>query len=334
MFTSIHIQGLRGIREGKLEGLARLTVLMGPSGCGKSTVLEALLLAASNRPPEALGRLISRRMGLRGGARYLFWARGDQSDSVAQISIESDRDAARLLQLIDVTSKEGRSSRPTGAELKVRMRVGSNWFENMSFSTRPDNTVSVVSESPGIPPLGMVRLIGNHSLGDLHDVYSESLDRGELDAALALFREVNPSMLDIRIATDDGTPVLKVRYPDGAVPVAAEGDGFASMVRMALELSGRSAGCFLLEDPDSHQHIAAMARSARVICAAVKAGAQIVLSTHSLELLDLLLDHAGEEGLKQLALFQLQLTNGDLRARRLDGEEIRFARATIEKDLR
>lgn len=57
MITSIEIQGLRGIRGGKIEGLAPVTVLIGPNGCGKTTVLEALgvACAGSSSAPTTTG---------------------------------------------------------------------------------------------------------------------------------------------------------------------------------------------------------------------------------------------------------------------------------------
>ncbi len=42
MVRSIYITRLRGIRDGKLENIAPLTVMVGPNGCGKSTILDAI----------------------------------------------------------------------------------------------------------------------------------------------------------------------------------------------------------------------------------------------------------------------------------------------------
>ena len=53
MITSVSIENLRGIREGRLDGLAPLTVLVGPNGSGKSTVLDALLIGGAGAPRRA-----------------------------------------------------------------------------------------------------------------------------------------------------------------------------------------------------------------------------------------------------------------------------------------
>jgi hypothetical protein len=87
VITSLHVQGLRGIREGRLGDLPSLAILMGPNGCGKSTVLEALLLGASNDVADAVGRCVARRLELPSGSAFLFANRGDPPKRSALIEI-------------------------------------------------------------------------------------------------------------------------------------------------------------------------------------------------------------------------------------------------------
>jgi predicted ATPase len=61
VITAIEIEGLRGIRQGALQGLAPLTVLTGPISSGKSTVLEALSVVAAPQPFLQLQDLTRRR---------------------------------------------------------------------------------------------------------------------------------------------------------------------------------------------------------------------------------------------------------------------------------
>ncbi len=79
MITSIEIENLRGIRAGRLNGLAPLTILTGPNGCGKSTVLDALLIATSPSPAEAVGQAIQRHPVVPSGASWLFSTSADNA---------------------------------------------------------------------------------------------------------------------------------------------------------------------------------------------------------------------------------------------------------------
>ena len=67
---------------------------------------------------------------------------------------------------------------------------------------------------------------------------------------------------------------------------------------------------------------------------AVRREIQVVLTTHSLELIDALLAESTEQDLAQFSLYRLQLQDGNLKSSRLAGPEIAFARTTIEDDLR
>jgi AAA15 family ATPase/GTPase len=71
VITSIEISGLRGIREGKLDDLTPLVILVGPNGCGKSTVLDALLVGANENLQEAADVAFRRHVGLKDSARWL-----------------------------------------------------------------------------------------------------------------------------------------------------------------------------------------------------------------------------------------------------------------------
>lgn len=120
------------------------------------------------------------------------------------------------------------------------------------------------------------------------------------------------------------------------MPAGVEGEGVLAFLRLALELAGPSEGLVLLEEPETFQHPASLVRSARAMVAAVRRGMQLVLTTHSLELVDRLLDEAQARGLPtgQLALFNLRLDAGTLLSSRFDGESVLDGRRILDQDLR
>ena len=145
--------------------------------------------------------------------------------------------------------------------------------------------------------------------------------------------EIIPGATSIEILTEQNEPVLNVVYPDGAIPVAFAGDGIHALLRLLFELAACSGGLFLSEEPEAHQHPGAIRQSIRAILAAVR-DVQVVLTTHSLELIDILLAEAKPDDLEKLSLFRLKLQDGALASSRLAGKDVAFARNQIQDDLR
>ncbi|MCX6382733.1 MAG: AAA family ATPase, partial [Armatimonadetes bacterium] len=81
MITSVKIERLRGIKEGELNNLTPLTVLVGGNGSGKSTVLEALYIGANGSPYDAICYVLKRRIGLPNGIPWIMWKRGFEGET-------------------------------------------------------------------------------------------------------------------------------------------------------------------------------------------------------------------------------------------------------------
>ncbi|MFH1921346.1 MAG: AAA family ATPase, partial [Planctomycetota bacterium] len=181
-----------------------------------------------------------------------------------------------------------------------------------------------------------VSLLESHSdtIVPLHQLYSESSRRGRRDETKGLIAELLPGVEDLEILTEGHLPVLYFVYKDGAVPAALAGDGIFALVQLALELAACGGGLMLLEEPEVHQHPGAIRQTMRAILAAVRRDIQVVLTTHSLELIDALLAESSEEDVERLSLYRLQLENGLLISHRIPGSEVEFSRTEVEKDLR
>jgi AAA15 family ATPase/GTPase len=132
----------------------------------------------------------------------------------------------------------------------------------------------------------------------------------------------------------DGKTALYIEYSDRAVPVGMAGDGVQSAVQVLLELARLpEGGLGLVEEPEAFQHPSALRSTAAVLVATARRGVQVVLTTHSLELIDDLIDEAGGD-LELVVVFNLALIDGELRSSRVAGEQARSARQDTEIDLR
>ncbi len=299
MIQSVEIKNLRGIREGKLDGLTALTILVGPNGCGKSTILDALFLVSSALSEEPARTICSRHGVLAKWPRWFFWRAEPHGDLTIH------------------------ATQPAGGNRLLRMA--------------PADTISFFYErGSGFQP-GPVRLVdfasADHAL-PLHQVYTRAIQRGCRQELTRIVTEIIPGATSIEILTEQNEPVLNVVYPDGAIPVAFAGDGIHALLRLLFELAACSGGLFLSEEPEAHQHPGAIRQSIRAILAAVRRDVQVVLTTHSLELIDILLAEAKPDDLEKLSLFRLKLQDGALASSRLAGKDVAFARNQIQDDLR
>jgi energy-coupling factor transporter ATP-binding protein EcfA2 len=360
MVKSIHVTRLRGVREGTLEAIAPLTVLVGPNGCGKSTILDAIHIGAGSRPLDAVGHAVTRRRGVRDGGPWLLWRKGRDGD--AFIVAIADGGHARASKL-EVTEAQGsgpayaycewRTASPGDGSVRDSWIANRFWREGDSEAHRSKrDRVALPSGEPyrcgaltdTMAGVGEVRLVEPSSHSDarpLHRLYQEATTAGRRRHATDLVRRVIPDLQHLEVLTEPGpdpgqdVPLLHMVFPTHSVPVALAGDGAVALIRAALELGSAKDGTVLLEEPEAHQHPGAIVETAVAIHAAVAQGTQVVLSTHSLDVLDALLSQAPAGfAFDRLAVYRLALHDGTLKTQRLDGSDVQFHRERIGDDLR
>jgi predicted ATPase len=169
----------------------------------------------------------------------------------------------------------------------------------------------------------------------LHRLYTKTVEQGRREQVRSIVSEVIPGVNDLQILTEGDTPIVYLVYDDYGLPAALSGDGLQSLLRLSLELASRPAGLVLLEEPEVHQHPKSIQLTARAIYAAIRRSIQVILTTHSLELIDALVNEAkSDEELENLSVYRFKLNDGILQTSRIAGTDVAFARNQIEDDLR
>jgi predicted ATPase len=327
VIRSVEIKGLRGIREGTLTDLSPLVVLVGPNGSGKSTVIEAILIAAT--PTTA--QVVRRHEAGGSGPRWLLWKAGGRE--ATEIALTTDAGVSRKCELrLD-------RGRPDNETL-INFSVVENGVVRGQGNLLGLKNKYQSHYSPGfiaLENMSEVHLVEAYPTGfqrPLHELYTKAVQNGRRKEAIEIISEVFPGVSNVEILTEYGEPILHFVFPNYSVPATLAGDGIQSLLRLSLELAASGGGMALLEEPEVHQHPGAIRQSARAILAAVRRQIQVMLTTHSLELIDALLAESSDEDLARLSLYRLQLEDGALKSSRLPGPDIAFARAEIEDDLR
>ena len=144
-----------------------------------------------------------------------------------------------------------------------------------------------------------------------------------------------PGACNVEVTSDQGTPILEILYKDHSVPLTLSGDGIKTLVRLILELISCPNGVVLVEEPELHQHPAALLQSAKAIWAAIRRNIQVILTTHSLELIDALMSEPKDDTeLEKLTVYRLRLDEGCLKSSHTEGGDVAFLRGTFGDDLR
>lgn len=169
----------------------------------------------------------------------------------------------------------------------------------------------------------------------LNTAYSEAVRQGRKREVMTLLRDLIPDVESIEILTEnDDTPALYITKATHSVPVSLSGDGVQSFLQLALGLAAQAGGLVLVEEPEVYQHPRAIQQTAAALLASIRRDVQVVVTTHSLELIDYVLDAATDTDLDRIALFSLLLDQGELKSSHYTGKDIAFARTELESDLR
>lgn len=308
MIRAITIKNLRGIREGALEGFTPLTVLVGPNSAGKSTVLDALMIGAS--PVQHIGlQFVMERRPILGepDAWLLYRSRGRNAEhAVVEIKTDARNRPTRIHPLSPGDSRM--------------------WAQGLRET-----------DQPALPDVPEIHLVDPHDWSakrSLADLYTQVAERGVRNEATAILKGLLPDVQGIEVLSRQNKPVVYLVYAGGAQPIELAGDGVRLLLQQTLELAAPPGGVVLLEEPEVHMHPGAIRQSARAMFAAMRRGIQIILTTHSLDVIDALLAEIHPDELEMFSLFRLQLDDGHLKSYRLSGEEASLARTQIEDDLR
>ena len=344
MIRSVGISWLRGVQFGELNGLTRLNVLIGPNGSGKSTVLDALAIGESHSPGDAVGRVVQRRAHSIRGARWLVHRHAPKDEATIAIEAEAGGTTTHV-QFSEDFAPEAPDE-----------------FWRLDSGNRPHDCIRVTRRvhDGGVGPGALVGFGADNAFnwrrvgppgGDrwskvlfvdtprgmnrpLDRAYTGAREEGGGELAEAILSEVVPGLEGLEILSEAERPVLYARFPSGSVPIHVAGDGVIALTRIVLVLSALGSGLVLLEEPEVHQHPRAIWRAARAISMAAGRGLQIVLTTHSLELIDGLIAALPTDGLEHLTVFRTRLDGERLLASRIAGAEAASRRNELDEDLR
>jgi energy-coupling factor transporter ATP-binding protein EcfA2 len=238
VIRAISIKNLRGIREGILDQLTELVVLVGPNSSGKSTILDALMVGASPSPVDGFNQILNRRPNFPQNTQWLIFRDKGRQLGPSEITVKTDAPPPRRV----ILSQQGNV--PTGGLQVSSQNVG-------PLQDVPD--IKLVDPATNRLPLA--------------DLYTLVAEQGLTKQAKSIITELLPEVQDIQILTQQGQPAVYLDYKNGSKPLATAGDGVRLLLQQSLELAALAGGVVLLEEPEVHMHPGAIRQSARAMLA-------------------------------------------------------------------
>jgi AAA15 family ATPase/GTPase len=330
MIEAVAIKNLRGIAEGKLENLTPLTVLIGPNGSGKSTVLDAIYISLGQEGWAS--NVSNRRQNTPEVNKWIIYkpyinndfSVGIQDKDIGFIQYYFSTLYRDTLYVINNKDDEKRKS-----------------IELLNFHEMPNVSLEKVRSNKKRLSAFQIKIFDTNSKissNNVSSLYTDSVSLGLKKELMANLKSILPNLDNFEVLVEGaGTdaPNIHFVYPDYSVPAALSGDGVYSLLRLCLELAMKPGGVALIEEPEVHQHPASLKQTAKVLVSAMNRGVQVILTTHSLELIDnLICELETTESLDKLSVFWMKLNEGKLESIRTKGEDVAFEREELGMDLR
>jgi AAA15 family ATPase/GTPase len=318
MLRSLEIQNFKGIKQGKLEDLAQVNVLVGRNNSGKSTILDALIMlrcAVVGRDYlgiDGLEQIIRRRVD-----------RGDIDHTELWFKLNSG-----VPLLFSAQYANGKKLTEIWSS-SPQVRISSDDYEignfgRNSYSPRDVSNAGYwgeISRAIGaaeVTHLGCIHMLDPNGI---HQPMAERLwpelikDRRDVRVVKMLNEIYRTNIEYLSFMPFPSQTRLVAALPHAGIAVDWLGDGMRYAVNiLALGVLLRGTA-LLVEELETHQHPESLRKLTQTLFELAKQqDLQLFLTTHSMELITYALDAAEEKGI-DLKLYHLNLDKeGTLRA--------------------
>jgi hypothetical protein len=343
MITSIRIQGLRGIRDGQIDGLAPLTMIVGPNGCGKSTVLEALGVACAGTSPSAAFEALATREWLgTAGMKYWFDEKGADVDATFEPNTVSGAEQSPSRVRLHRTQQHPN-------DLVVNQLQTDGAILNVHFCTVDEDGCLTGRGHvfPGRLPFAMqgnfvdrpagasARFHGGHFSSALRSALTAIKLSSWYDDWFKYLQELRPNVTSIEsIAVGDrDEPHLFEGKPRIGYPLAYAGDGFRRALLLAGAFARAKGGVAAIDEPEVFAHPGMFGAIASLMRLAVHDGTQVVFATHSLEFIATAL-RVFEDEPEKVAVIGLRMEAGVLDPVVIEGPDAKRRVLELGHDVR
>lgn len=338
MITSLTIGNFRGITELKLNNLGQVNVIAGKNNAGKSSVLEGLsLLLGAFGGIQSFRSLLQEILIWRGwygpqAVEDLFHVKAEfvrieavQAGIPWTLTLKKEVKGINALPTFRIVLRQVDEKSPkldTGFQMHTL--VDSSVLSSFLLSSKFDPNLNFEF----ITPLTL------RKFGYVESLYSSAYEKKVVKDSVRILKEAYPEVEGFSPLFKANKWILHVETEYGVYPYYLMGEGFKNAMIIAFLSSLLRGGYLLIDSAEAFHH----PKSLRVIAKTLLKGAkendvQVFLTTHSLELIDLLLSEGLKKNIDGRVIY-MKREGGDIKASIETFEESQELRETLGVDLR
>ena len=348
LVKEVTIKNFRGISGGLIKEFKDINIFIGRNNTGKSTILEALYLALTACNIDILKTLPLQYLAMRRGwfglstVLKLFYRNSEASEIILSTVNKGKQELTikRILPFAVDLETLKLANMDTSRLIAIHIQaIGYYTGEYRFYFDEQGKSHYFLLPNARGQPIGALLLDWNrvYSYGNPEDCYSALMEIGGSEAkksVIDVIKERYEEIEDIGPLKEGDRWILHVVHRGYSLPFYVMGDGFKYAL-MYLMLLNTAKDVLLLEEPELHQHVGLLRLIAKAIIKARERAKQIMISTHSIELIDMLLEEAEKQGiLDNIAIYRTTLEEGVLNATRYEAHEAIQLRRELEYDLR
>lgn len=335
----LEVKNFRGVREGSIKDFAAVNIFVGRNGTGKSSILEALYIAL--KPDEGLAYVVKRRgwFGLASaealfyhGQREIHISATLKDGNKTGIKIKPDMPSAGAIPVL--------RERGLHVEKLIALDLETVGGVKASLYMDEDGKFHYIFPQEWPRPIYEAVFVDWNSVyqyGSPEEAYSRMVAKAGAAAKESVVKALRSQYKDLSDVVPlyiHGRWVLHLVFENASVPIYVAGDGVRYALTLLIQALTPSGGVVLLEEPELHVHPNLMRIAANAILRShIDRGNQIFVTTHSLELIKMMIEEARKVGAKNLKLFRLALDRGALHTEEYTLDEA-WRALELEWDLR
>jgi len=338
-YQDLTIQNFRGVEKLQITDLKRINVLVGKNNCGKTSVLEAMfLLSGMSNPQLPVNIHVFRDLILTRDEDFSFMFRDLDFALPIVISGTLNKKKRKLtirplyssyqskLTVMDVESPKQPDLMPSstsfvqvveGLDLKFMNVPNQQFSATISLKEKESHLKGKYSENL------RCSFINPKTAMHQMDKHVEALIvRKELDRIIAILRDIEPQLLDIRMGS--GGMIWVDIGKKNLLPLNIMGDGMRRILAFIATISDMKNGVVLLDEIENGLHYSSLSVLWKALFAACKEyNVQLVATTHSYECVESF----------SKTYEQIEPHGDDIRLFRIDHEEDKHHVVTFNNEL-